>query len=82
MGLHYAHRPGVARKLNAYMAKLCRSYPQLTGMATVYPGEDGVDQILTRAFDWDSTMSNYSLEVLPLLNDFMRLSVIRVNDET
>ncbi len=51
VGLHYAHRPGVARKLNAYMAKLCRSYPQLTGMATVYPGETDADQILTRAFD-------------------------------
>jgi hypothetical protein len=49
--LHYAHRPGVARELNAYMAKLCRSYQQLTGMATVYPGENGADQILTEAFD-------------------------------
>lgn len=51
VGLHYAHRPGVARELNAYMAKLCRSYPQLTGMASVYPGENHADQILTRAFD-------------------------------
>ncbi len=51
VGLHYAHRPGVARELNAYMAKLCRSYQQLTGMATVYPGENGADQILTEAFD-------------------------------
>ncbi len=31
VGLHYAHRPGVARELNAYMAKLCRRFPQLTG---------------------------------------------------
>ena len=51
VGLHYAHRPGVARELNTYMAKLCRSYPQLTGMATVYPGETDADQVLTQAFD-------------------------------
>ncbi len=51
VGLHYAHRPGVARGLNAYMAKLCRSFPQLTGMATVFPGEDNARQVLTEAFD-------------------------------
>ena len=51
VGLQYAHRPGVARELNAYMAKLCRSYQQLTGMATVYPGETDAEQVLTQAFD-------------------------------
>jgi len=51
VGLHYAHRPGVARGLNAYMAKLCRNFPQLTGMATVFPGEDNACQILADAFD-------------------------------
>jgi predicted TIM-barrel fold metal-dependent hydrolase len=51
VGLHYAHRPGVARELNAYMTKLCRKIPQLTGMATVFPGEENACQILTDAFD-------------------------------
>jgi predicted TIM-barrel fold metal-dependent hydrolase len=51
VGLHYAHRPGIARELNAYMAQLCRNFPQLTGMATVYPGEDRAGHILTEAFD-------------------------------
>jgi predicted TIM-barrel fold metal-dependent hydrolase len=51
VGLHYAHRPGVASELNAYMAQLCRNFPQLTGMATVYPGEDRAGHILTEAFD-------------------------------
>ena len=51
VGLHYAHRPGVARELNAYMAKLCQRFPLLTGMATVYPGEEKARQILTEAFD-------------------------------
>ena len=51
VGLQYAHRPGVARELNAYMAKMCRRCQQLTGMATVYPGENEAEQILIEAFD-------------------------------
>lgn len=51
VGLHYAHRPGVARELNAYMAELCRNFPQLTAMATVFPGEDQAREILAEAFD-------------------------------
>ncbi len=51
VGLHYAHRSGVARELNGYMSALCRRYPQLTGMATVFPGEKNTGQILAEAFD-------------------------------
>jgi len=51
VGLHYAHKPGVAGKLNRFMADLCHRYPQLEGTATVYPGEDGADKILTQAFE-------------------------------
>jgi predicted TIM-barrel fold metal-dependent hydrolase len=49
-GLHYAHRPGMARHLNAYMAGLCSTYPQLTGTATVFPGEVDAAGILEEAF--------------------------------
>jgi predicted TIM-barrel fold metal-dependent hydrolase len=51
VGLHYAHRPGVAVELNAYMAELCRRYRQLSGMATVFPGENKAGEILAEAFD-------------------------------
>jgi predicted TIM-barrel fold metal-dependent hydrolase len=51
VGLHYAHRAGVARERNGYMSALCRRYPQLTGMATVFPGEKNTGQILAEAFD-------------------------------
>jgi hypothetical protein len=51
VGLQYAHKPGVARELNAYMAKLCSRYQQLIGMATVFPGENNARQILAEAFD-------------------------------
>jgi predicted TIM-barrel fold metal-dependent hydrolase len=51
VGLHYAHRPGLARELNAYMASLCARYPQLIGTATVFPGEESSREILVEAFD-------------------------------
>jgi len=50
VALHYAHKPGIARKLNAFMADLCRSYPRVTGLATVFPGEKEADLILEEAF--------------------------------
>jgi predicted TIM-barrel fold metal-dependent hydrolase len=50
VALHYAHKPGVARRLNEYMADICRSYPQVTAMATVLPGEKDAAVILEEAF--------------------------------
>jgi predicted TIM-barrel fold metal-dependent hydrolase len=50
VALHYAHKPGVARMLNAYMAELCNRYPRVTGMATVFPGEKNTAGILEEGF--------------------------------
>ncbi|MEW6351378.1 MAG: amidohydrolase family protein [Thermodesulfobacteriota bacterium] len=51
VGLHYAHKPGIAGKLNSHMAQLCQTYPQLTGTATVFPGEPDTPRILADAFE-------------------------------
>ncbi|MCX5860635.1 MAG: amidohydrolase family protein [Deltaproteobacteria bacterium] len=50
VALHYAHRPAIAPGLNAFMATLLEKYPQLTGTATVFPGEDAARGILVDAF--------------------------------
>lgn len=50
VGLHYAHKPGIARQLNLHMASLCKSCPQLIGTATVFPGEKEARQVLESAF--------------------------------
>ncbi|MBI4815572.1 MAG: amidohydrolase [Deltaproteobacteria bacterium] len=50
VGLTYAHKPGMARTLNAAMAEVCAREPRVIGLATVYPGEEGVPQILEEAF--------------------------------
>lgn len=50
VALHYAHKPGVARKLNRFMAGLARQNPKMTAMATVFPGEKNTAAILQEAF--------------------------------
>jgi hypothetical protein len=52
IALHYAHKPGMARQLNRYMAEKCKEYEnRVTGVATVFPGEDQADKILQEGFD-------------------------------
>jgi uncharacterized protein len=52
VALQYAHKPGIARQLNMYMARKCLEYPgKITGMATVFPGERESEQIVQDAFD-------------------------------
>lgn len=51
VALQYAHKPGISEMLNLYMAKKCNEFKgQVTGMATVFPGEPDADQILIKAF--------------------------------
>ncbi|MCD4742179.1 MAG: amidohydrolase [Desulfobacteraceae bacterium] len=51
IGLQYAHKPGIANELNLFMAELCQKFPQqLTGMATVFPGEEDSKAVLENAF--------------------------------
>lgn len=48
--LHYAHKPGLARSMNAFVADLVSRHENVTGLATVYPGEPGQVEILEEAF--------------------------------
>ena len=51
VALQYAHKPGISEFLNSYMAKKCHEFKgQVTGMATVFPGEPDAGQILIKAF--------------------------------
>lgn len=50
VALTYAHKPGMARMLNAYMAEVCRSEPRVIGLGTVLPGEPDAEEILAEAF--------------------------------
>jgi hypothetical protein len=51
VAMQYAHKPGIAKDLNRYMAGHCNKYAgKVTGMATVFPGEEGVEETLDEAF--------------------------------
>lgn len=50
VGLHYAHKPGMADGLNRYVLDLARRFPQVVPTATVFPGEPGARDLLRRAF--------------------------------
>lgn len=50
VALAYAHKPGMARFLNTYMAEVMRAEPRVLGLATVFPGEEGATAILEEAF--------------------------------
>lgn len=50
VALHYAHKPGMARFLNSYVAEVARAEPRVLGLATVLPGEEGAADILAEAF--------------------------------
>jgi predicted TIM-barrel fold metal-dependent hydrolase len=49
VGLVYAHKPGVARYLNAFLAELCRTEARVVGVGTVQPGEPDAEGIVREA---------------------------------
>ncbi len=52
IAFQYSHKKGIARDLNKYMVEICSKYPgQVTGMATVFPGEPEAAGILKDAFE-------------------------------
>jgi predicted TIM-barrel fold metal-dependent hydrolase len=51
VALHYAHKPGMARALNAYIAEIAAREPRVVGLATVLPGEPGAADVVREAFD-------------------------------
>ncbi len=51
VALHYAHKPNIARGMNAFVAEVVKqSGGRVTGVATVFPGEDDAEGILEEGF--------------------------------
>lgn len=51
VALVYAHKPGAARSLNAFLADLCRANRDVVGVGTVLPGESDARDIVREAVD-------------------------------
>ncbi len=50
VALHYAHKPGIARGMNRFVADLVGPRPDVTGVATVHPDDDDIAGILREGF--------------------------------
>jgi len=49
LGLHYAHKPGMAEQLNEFALEFAQGHPRCIPCATVFPGEPNAEGILDRA---------------------------------
>jgi len=50
VALLYAHKPGISRDLNRFMAQIAAAEPRVIGLGTVFPGEPGAAEIVREAF--------------------------------
>jgi hypothetical protein len=51
VALIYAHKPGIARLLNGFLAEVCRADKHVIGVGTVFPGEPDAKAIVREAID-------------------------------
>lgn len=51
LGLVYAHKPGVAEVLNAFLAEVVRAHPEVVPIGTVLPGEPNARDIVKSAIN-------------------------------
>ena len=49
VALVYAHKPGIARLLNGFLAEVCRAEKSVVGVGTVFPGETDACEIVREA---------------------------------
>jgi len=49
VALPYAHKPGMARALNDFTAQIAARHPSVIPCCTVFPGEEGAEEILEEA---------------------------------
>ncbi|GAC1356151.1 MAG: amidohydrolase family protein [Polyangiales bacterium] len=51
VALHYAHKPGMARGLNQFVADVARAHREVIPLGTVLPGEPDAEAIVVEALD-------------------------------
>ncbi len=75
--LTYAHRPGVAGGVNAWLGELCRAEPMVRGFFSVHPGDDDPGGLALAALD-EHGLSGLKLhaEVQKLAVDDRRLDPV------
>ena len=76
VALPYVHKPGLARALNQFTLELARRHPQVLPCCTVYPGEDGEEEILAEALSGPFRGVKIHSHVMKIAPDDPRLDAV------
>ncbi len=76
VALPYVHKPGLARALNDFTLDVSRRHPQVLPCCTVFPGEDGDEQILDEALDGPFRGVKIHSHVMRVAPDDVRLDAV------
>src|SRR5260221_1751467 len=76
VALPYAHKPGIARALNEFTLELARTHPSVVPCCTVFPGEEGAEQIIDEALSGAFRGVKIHCHVMKIAPDDPRLDVV------
>ena len=76
VALPYAHKPGIARALNEFTLSVARQHPAVWPCCTVFPGEEGAEEILEDAFSGGARGIKIHCHVMKIAPDDPRLDAV------
>ena len=76
VALPYVHKPGLARALNEFTLEVARRHPEVLPCCTVYPGEEGEEQILDEALEGPFRGVKIHSHVMQVAPDDPRLEAV------
>lgn len=76
VALPYVHKPGLARALNDFTLDLARRHPQVIPCCTVFPGEEGGEEVLEQALSGPFRGVKIHCHVMKVAPDDPRLDAV------
>ena len=76
VALPYVHKPGLARALNDFTREVARRHPEVLPCCTVFPGEEGEDEILDAALGGPFRGVKIHSHVMKIAPDDRRLDAV------
>jgi hypothetical protein len=76
VALPYVHKPGLARGLNEFTLEVARRHPEVLPCCTVFPGEEGEEEILEQALAGPFRGVKIHCHVMKIAPDDARLDAV------
>jgi len=76
VALPYVHKPGLARALNQFTLEVARRHPEVLPCCTVFPGEEGEEEILEEALSGPFRGVKIHSHVMKVAPDDRRLDAV------